>query len=259
MNVLQRISICYFLSTLLYIYLRVSTRSIVSISAAILILYYVLMKFVPVPGSGVGVLEPVGNWANYIDQHVMAGHMQHKDWEGKTLLGSLPSLVTMLMGLLAGIYLRTERLVYEKLTHLYLYGSLSMAAGAIWSAWFPINQQLWTSSLVLFMGGVALLGIATFYYLVDVRQSKWWTTPFLIFGMNSIAVWVFSQMGEKALKAFQMTAPAGGAIDYWTAANGFFIQHLGQWSGPLVFASVFELFWLGIMAILYHRRIFIKL
>ena len=87
----------------------------------------------------------------------------------------------MLMGLLAGVYLRTACSVYEKLTHLYLYGSLAMTAGAIWSVYFPINQQLWTSSLVLFMGGIALIGLATCYYIVDLRKSTWWTTPFLIY------------------------------------------------------------------------------
>ena len=125
----------------------------------------------PVPGYGAGVLEPVGNWGNYIDQLVMPGRLGHKTWESKSLLGSLPALVTMLMGLLAGIYLRTPGPAYEKLTNLFFYGSLSMAAGVIWSAWFPINQHLWSSSLVLFMGGVALMVLAACYYIVDVKKE----------------------------------------------------------------------------------------
>ena len=104
MNVLQRIAICYFLASIMYVCLRMTPKSIVCLSGTILVLYFVLLKFVPVPGYGAGVLEPVGNWGNYIDQHFLAGRMQHGTWEGKSLLGSFPALVTMLMGLLAGIH-----------------------------------------------------------------------------------------------------------------------------------------------------------
>src|SRR5215467_2844775 len=181
MNVLQRIAICYFLASMIFVYLRMKTRSIVWLCGAILVLYYVLMKFIPVPGYGAGILEPIGNWGNYIDQHIMPGHMQHDQWEGKSLLGSFPALVTMLMGLLTGVYLRTALPDYEKLTHLYFYGTICMAAGVLWSFWFPINQNLWTSSLVLFMGGMAMVFLAACYYAVDIKKITWWILPCLIF------------------------------------------------------------------------------
>lgn len=259
MNVLQRIAICYFLASLIYIYVRMSVRSIVWLCGTILVLYFVLMKFVPVPGYGAGVLEPVGNWGNYIDQHIMAGHMQQKLYEGKSLLGSFPALVTMLMGLLTGLYLRTATPAYEKLTHMYLYGSVCMAAGIVWSAWFPINQGLWSSSLVLFMGGVALLFLASCYYIVDIRKVSWWTLPCLIFGMNSIAVWVFSQLGMKTLMAINVASPGGTTISLWQLWGESFARYLGRMNGSLAFAILFDIFWLGVMGILYRRRIVIKL
>ncbi len=259
MNVLQRIAICYFFASILYVYLRLTARSMVWLCGTILVVYFVLMKFVPVPGFGAGVLEPVGNWGNYIDQLVMPGRLGHKTWESKSLLGCVPALVTMLTGLLTGIYLRTPRPAYEKLTNLYFHGSLCMAAGVIWSPWFPINQHLWTSSLVLFMGGVALAGLATCYYIVDVRKVTWWTLPFLIFGVNSIAVWVFSQLGMKTLMAIQTVAPDGAATNLWKAGGDILSRHLGEMGGSFVFAVLYDLFWLGVMGILYWRRIFIKL
>jgi predicted acyltransferase len=258
MGILQRIAICYFLASILYVYVRLQTRAIVWLCGTILVLYFVLMKFVPVPGYGVGVLEPVGNWGNYIDQIFLAGHMQHGTFEGKTLLGSFPALVTMLMGLLAGVYLRTARPVYEKLTHLYLYGTCCLAAGALWGLWFPINQHLWTSSLVLFMGGAALLFLATCYYLVDVKKSNWWTLPFVIFGVNSIAVWVFSELGLKIFESVKVSSN-GAAISLWRLIGDTFAAYAGPMGGPLIFAILFDLFWLGVMGILYWRRIFIKI
>jgi predicted acyltransferase len=259
MGVLQRIAICYFLASMIYVYLRMKTESIVWLSGAILVLYFLLMKFVPVPGYGAGVLEPIGNWGNYIDQHLIAGRMQHGLWEGKSLLGSFPALVTMLMGLLTGVYLRQAQPVYEKLTHLYFYGSVCMAAGTIWGLWFPINQNLWSSSLVLFMGGMALVFLATCFYWVDVKKVTWWTLPCLIYGMNSIAVWVFSQLGMKTLMAIKITSPNGVTIDLWKAGGDRLAYYFGPMNGSLAFAILYDLFWLGVMGILYWRRIFIKL
>lgn len=259
MNVLQRIAICYFFASLIYAYIRMRTRSIVWLCGTILVLYFVLMKFVPVPGYGAGVLEQVGNWSNYIDQHLLQGHMQTKVSEGKSLLGSFPALVTMLMGLLTGIYLRTEHSAYEKLTNLYFYGCLTAAAGALWSLAFPVNQHLWTSSLVLLMGGIALLFLATFYYAVDVKKITWWTLPCLIYGVNSLAVWVFSQLGMKTLMAIQITHPNGMVENLWKAGGGHMAYYLGPMNGSLAFAILYDLFWLGIMGILYWRRIYIKL
>ena len=259
MNVLQRIAICYFLASVLFIYIRMKTRSIVWLCGAILVLYFILMKFVPVPGYGAGVLEPIGNWGNYIDRHIMMGHMQHDGWEGKSLLGSFPALVTVLMGLLTGVYLRTARPAYETLTHLYFYGSISMAVGITWGMWFPINQGLWTSSLVLFMGGMALVFVATCYYIVDVKKVTWWTLPCLIFGVNSLAVWIFSQLGMKTLMAINITGPDGSAVSLWKAGGDRLAYYLGPMNGSLAFAILYVLFWLGVMGILYRQRIFIKL
>jgi predicted acyltransferase len=259
MNVLQRIAICYFLASIIFVYIRMTTRSIVWLCGTILVLYFVLMKFVPVPGYGASVLEPIGNWGNYFDRHIMLGHMQHDGWEGKSLLGSFPALVTMLMGLLTGVYLRTARPAYETLTHLYFYGSLCMAAGIIWGLWFPINQHLWTSSLVLFMGGMALVFLATFYYIVDTKKITWWTLPCLIFGVNSLAVWVFSQLGMKTLMAIDITGPNGAAVSLWKAGGDWLATYLGPMNGSLAFAILYVLFWLGVMGILYRQRIFIRL
>jgi predicted acyltransferase len=258
MNVLQRIAICYLLATILYVHLRLTVRSMVWLSATILVLYWGLMMFVPVPGYGAGVLQPVGNWGNYIDQLVMPGRLGHKTWESKSLLGCIPALVTMLMGLLTGIYLRTSRPVYEKLTHLFFYGALTMAAGVIWSAWFPINQHLWTSSLVLFMGGVAISGLAACYYIVDVKKVTWWTLPFMIFGVNSVAVWIFSQLSMKTLMAITTVAADGTSVSLWKAGGNLLSSYLGPMGGSFVFAVLFDLLWLAIMGILYWRRIYIK-
>jgi predicted acyltransferase len=167
--------------------------------------------------------------------------------------------VTTLMGLMTGIYLRARKPSYETLTNLYFYGSVCMAAGVVWSPWFPINQHLWSSSLVLFIGGMAMAGLATCYYVVDVRKVTWWTPPFLYFGVNSIAVWMLSELGMKTLMAIQTTAADGSASNVWKASGDLLGRYLGPMGGSFAVAVLYDLFWLGVMGILYRRRILIKL
>jgi predicted acyltransferase len=142
---------------------------------------------------------------------------------------------------------------------MFFFGSILMAAGAVWSIWFPINQKLWSSSLVLFMGGMALVFLATCYYIVDLKRITWWTLPCLIYGVNSLAVWVFSQLGMKTLMALRTVGADGSPVSFWTAGGLRLSQYLGPMNGSLAFAILYDLFWLGVMGILYKRRIFIKL
>ena len=109
-NALQRIALCYFFASILY--LRLKNRGLAITATAILVLYFILLKFVPVPGHGVGVLGIDGNWVQFIDLHVIAGHMglgESTSWEPKGLLSTFPALANMLIGVLAGVYLRSPR------------------------------------------------------------------------------------------------------------------------------------------------------
>ena len=256
-NALQRIALCYLCASLIYLKFRPKGQAV--IGAALLLFYFVMMKYVPVPGYGAGVLEPEGNWAQYIDFHLLKGHMGHPTWEGKGLFSTLPAVATALMGLLTGQYLRSAAAPLEKTVNLYFFGVVSTLLGAVWSLCFPINQNLWTSSLVLLMGGLALLALASCYYVCDVKKITWWTPPFLVFGLNSLAVWVLSVMCIQALGLIRITGPGGVPVDLRTCLFTSLAAWVGPWNGSLLFAVAYLLFWLGFMSLLYRRRIFIKL
>jgi predicted acyltransferase len=208
MNVLQRIAICYFFfASILYVYLRMSTRSILWLCGTILVLYFCPDEVRSRARPRLGILEPTTNWSNYIDRHLLAGHMQTPLKEPKSS-SALPALVTMLMGLphrpLSPLQARRLR---ENCQHLF-YGSVCTRCGHIWSIWFPINQKLWTSSLVLLMGGMAMVFLACCYYLVDIRKSTWWTLPPHL-RHELCRRLIFSQLGMKTLVAIQITDAAG--------------------------------------------------
>ncbi len=257
LGVLQRIAICYLGAS--FLYLRFKPKGLVIISASILVLYYILLRFVPVPGYGAGVLDkPVGNWTQYIDLRLMAGHMQFDKLETKGILSTLPALVTALIGVLTGQYLRSAATPLEKAVNMYLYGTYGVCLGAAWSITFLITQAIWTSSYVLLMAGMSLITLATCYYLVDIRKSRWWTPPLMVFGTNAIAVWVGSMISRQTLEAINITGGDGKLVDLKT----YLYQGLASWTGPYVgsmlFAIAFVLVWMGIMSVLYRRGIYIK-
>jgi predicted acyltransferase len=246
MGILQRIALCYLACSLIYLHWKPRTQA--WIAASLLVFYFVMMKFVPVPGHGAGILERDGNWVQFFDIRLMAGHLQSKAWEGKGLLSTLPAIANCLFGLLAGEFLRSARAPLEKVVGMYTAGALGMFAGAVWSLWFPINQNLWSSSLVVFMCGMALTILALCHYLVDIRKSTWWTRPFVMLGLNAILVWMGTSLLAKTLELLSLK----GVLFQW------FASWAGNYNGSLLFAMAYVLLWLGIAAVMYRRRIFLK-
>ena len=256
---LQRIAFCYLLASLLF--LKLKTRGLAVTATAIVVLYFVLLKFIPVPGHGAGILVKDGNWVQFIDLHVMRGHMATATWESKGWLGTFPALASMLIGVLTGLCLRSSRAASEKVRALLVAGNLGMLAGLVWSIWIPISQHLWTSSMVLFMGGMAMVILASCYYVADVRKITWWTKPFVIIGMNSLFLWVMG--GDESSMTSLHLVKIHLADGTHTSLKALIYHALSSWVGPLhgseLYALLWVLLWLGILTVMYKRRIFIKL
>jgi len=261
-NVLQRIAICSVGLTMLHLWCKPRTQGVIAVT--ILAGYFLLMQFVPLPGYGPGVLDKVGNWPQFIDSHMMGDHcgfMADKThvFEGKGLLTTLPALVTGLLGLWTGRYLRGPAPTLEKLVNLYFFGTAAMLSGAFWDNFFPINQNLWTSSLVLFMGGMAMVVLASCYYLADFREITWWTPPLVVMGTNSLAVWIGSVTVKDTLEKIKLGGAAGKVVDLKTHLYNGLVPWLGPWNGSLAFAVLYVLFWLAVMSVFYRKKIFFKL
>lgn len=171
---LQRIGFCYLFAAPLY--LKLKNRGLPILSGVILVGHFILLRFIPPPGHTAPVLTANGSWVQYIDLHLMPGHLGFgldSTWENKGFLGTAPGVVNMLIGVLAGLYLRSARSALEKVRGFLVAGNVGMVLGLIWSIWIPINQSLWTSSLVMFMCGMALVILACCYYVADVRKITW--------------------------------------------------------------------------------------
>ncbi|HEX9938893.1 MAG TPA: heparan-alpha-glucosaminide N-acetyltransferase domain-containing protein [Longimicrobium sp.] len=260
-GVLQRIAVCFLFASAIYLF--VPRRGQPWVAAALLLGYWAAMALVPVPGCGAGELDDKGcTLAAYVDRAVLGtNHLwaSAKTWDPEGVLSTLPAIATVLLGIFAGSWLRGERTPAERATGLFFAGNVLMVAGLVWHAVFPINKNLWTSSYVLFMGGMGMVGLAMCYWLVDVKGNRWWTRPFVVFGTNAIAAFFLSGIFARLLNMVKVPGgPAGTQpVKTWIYQNGF-ASWLSPINASLAFAVCFVVLWWGIMEVFYRRNVFIK-
>ena len=197
-NVLHVIAFGYLLSSVIILELNVRWQII--ITSALLLLYWAVMALVPIPGNGAGIYEPDTNLALYVDDAIL-GHFQEGD--GWTyIITSINFIPSIMLGVFAGNILQSGRDSVLKARMLGLIGICCIVAGRIWGIWFPIIHHLTTSSLVLYGAGWSFLLLSVFYLVIDVWGCRKWSFPFVVIGMNAIAVYVsthlfdFSKIGD---------------------------------------------------------------
>lgn len=258
-GVLQRIAVVYLVASILF--LTTNTKAQYWITGAILIGYTALMSLVPVPGVGYANYEPTTNLAAYIDQLLLGSHLWSvsKVWDPEGILSTLPAIATAMLGIFTGNLLRSEKDAATKTVWMYVWGSVLMLAGWIWSFWFPLNKNIWTSSYVLYTGGLALFFLAFCYWFIDIKKVTWWIKPFHVYGMNAITVFFLSGIVGRLLYLIKWDTADGKMI---TLKNYLFETFFLSWLDPinasLAFAIVYIVIWLGLMWILYAKKIFIK-
>ena len=200
-GVLQRIAIVFLVCALLFLYTSWKQQAVVG--GAILLLYWAVLSWMPVPGVGAGVLEPGKNVAAWVDSLLIPGKMWQGTWDPEGILSTFPAVVTGIAGMLMGRMLTTERYTEEqRMVRLYLTGCLMFAIGAAWGWIFPLNKNLWTSSFVLYTAGLATLTLASCYVIIELMGYVKWAKPGLVFGSNAITAYVLGSMLPGALSAW---------------------------------------------------------
>lgn len=199
LGVLQRIAICYLIAAAIYLYCRLRGQLMWLIG--LLLAYWMLMTLVPVPGFGAGRLDVEGNLAHYVDRIVLGAHNYHstRTWDPEGIVSALPAIATALLGVMAGHLIRIQRPLAERVTWMFVAGNALIALGMVCDIWLPINKKLWTTSFSLFMGGLDFVLLAMFIWLVDHLGYQRYVRPFVIMGMNSIAVYMASELGDTLL------------------------------------------------------------
>jgi len=259
-GVLQRIAICYLIVALFHLWDRRASSKLILV-AAILLGYWVLLRWVPVPGAGmpgreIPFLDNDLNIVAWLDRHLMPGHL-YEEWpldnmrDPEGLLSTIPAIATTLIGLLAGIWMRGHaaagrfRPLHARTQGLYSGAAICLILGYAWSLVFPLNKNLWTSSFVLVAAGWSLAIMALLFWAIE--QKGWgrqgWSRallwPWIVFGSNAITAYVISELVPPLLPDVRLPIanPGWAAFSYSVSI------------ALLCFIPVWVLYW---------RKIFVK-
>jgi len=256
-GVLQRIAVVYFFTSL--IFMESGWKAQRNITIILLLGYWALMSLVPVPGHGPANLDPNTNLAAWLDFSLMEGHMWLEKADPEGLLSTLPAIATGIIGMLAGQWIRHRGDHYVKVTGLLVSGALLTGTGLLWNLAFPINKNLWTSSYVIYTGGLALTVFGIIYWLVDVKKSRKWITPFAAYGANCLAVYLASGFVASTFWAISVSSGNEHIPLYTWIYENLFATWLSPINASAAFAISFILLWLIPLLVLYRKRIFIKI
>jgi predicted acyltransferase len=277
-GILQRIALCYLCGGLIYLWSRGNARTqaqgsagdwiIVGLTTFILAAYWLVLKLVPVPGFGAGRLDSLGNLPAFIDRSILGtrhmwaygltpGYGVTYDPEG--LISTLPAVATLLVGVLAGTWMRTKRSGRQKAIGLAAAGLIFLLVGWLLHPLLPINKRIWTSTFALFSSGVSLLAFSFCYAIVDLKRWRRWPSPALIFGTNAIFAFALSGVITTLSDRIHLRDESGAALSLhrWGYQYGF-----ASWLEPvhasLAYAIAIVLFNMVIVGLLYRRRIFLR-
>lgn len=267
-GVLPRIALCYLVVATFYT-LNSAWRNKLYTLVGVLLAYWLLMRFVPIPGYGVPgrdipLLDHDLNLTAWLDRQIFSPvHLYEKTRDPEGLLSTLPSIGTTLMGLLAGLWLRNGRSLGEKIKGIVIAGVASIALGGLWNIWFPINKKLWTSSYVLFAGGLSLLLLALFLWYADLRRAD--KDPahrspldvfLLVFGTNAIFAYVLSEVLAGCTDAIRVGTVSLHQYLFQT------IHHIitnGAFASLLYSLAYVGVCWIVGYVALYRRKVFLKI
>jgi predicted acyltransferase len=263
-GVTQRIGICYFFAAILELW--AGRREQWVALAACLVGYWALLRFVPVPGAGVPgrdipFMDQVQNLPAWLDRKLFMGHLYDGNRDPEGIIHTIPAIGTTLIGVLTGHLLRKQHDVRRLIAGMVLSGILGILSGEILNRWFPINKNLWTSSFVLFSGGLALLFLCLLYWIVEVKRWRGvWTMPILVFGMNAIAGFVADSLIYGPGYTFTARGPTGTTMNWHEAAQAWLeTAGLGTANASLAYSLVAVAICWSLLWLLWRKKIFLKI
>lgn len=259
-GVLQRISVVFLISSILF--LKLNDKRLFQTIVIFLFGYWALMTFVPVPGVGEANLGKETNLGAWLDRTILTeAHLwkSAKTWDPEGILSTLPAIGTCLIGVLVGVYLKKKTIEpATKIAWLFSSGTLLFIGGLLWDLQFPINKSLWTSSYVLYTGGLATIILSLSYWLIDINQYNRFTKPFVVYGVNAITVFFLSGLMPRLVNMIKIdfNGEQTGALSY--VYKAWFAPNFEPINASLAYAVAFVLFWYIILWVMYKRSIIIK-
>jgi len=263
-GVLQRIAVCYLAA--IAVFLLTEVRGQIITVGALLLVYWLLMALVPVPGYGAGVLEKEGNFSQFIDNLLLNGPLigthvwkSSGTWDPEGIVSTLPAIATCLFGVLTGHLLRQPWSPAVRTSWIFTGGSVLMFAGQLMHLWLPINKNIWTSSYSVFMAGLAMVCFGVCYWIVDVQGWRRWARPLAIYGMNAITVFVLAGILGRLTTTIKVGRKSGDPMALKTWLYNLLFAPIPD---PKVASLAWALMYVGILYAvawyMYRRKWFVK-
>jgi predicted acyltransferase len=201
-----------------------------------------------------GKFDPGFNLANHFDFEHLPARKYDLFWDPEGLLSTIPAVVTGLLGIFTGLFLRNASVPdMKKVAWLMGAGAVGVALGFLWGLQFPVIKKIWTSSYVLVAGGYSAMLLGAFYWIVDVKKWQAWGQPFLWIGMNPITLYLASNfMGGGGFQ--KLAARLGGG-----SVKLFLNEHIAKGFGDLTVCLIGVLLFVWFARFLYRRKIFLRL
>lgn len=244
-SVLARIGIAWFFAAVIFINTNLKTRALWF--GGILIVYWLILALIPAPGFSAGDFTHDGNLVGFIDRLILPGRLTEGNFDSEGILSTIPAIATTLLGAFTGHLIKNVKEFTPVQKGYIMVGSgvVLMFLGWLWGLTFPINKKLWTSSFVLYAGGLSVILLSIFYLIIDVWKFKKWAFPFVVIGMNSITIY----MVQRGIMSF-------------TSMRDFFFWGLiksvsPEWQ-PLLNAIGFSIAAWVFLYFLYKKKIFLK-
>jgi predicted acyltransferase len=246
MGVLQRISIAYLFASLIYLLCARNWKVIAGVTVAILVAYWGILSFVPVPGQSEVSFEEGKNIVNYLDIQYLPGKKYDGQWDPEGLLSNLPAIATCLLGVLSGMLLKNPNIVPQrKAITLLVAGAALVALGFLWGLQFPVVKKLWTSSYVLVAGGYSMLLLGAFYQVIDIWKFRRGIGPLIWVGANALTIYLLTSIME--FSKISQKLFGGAEIKGW----------MGSWHDAFI-GLVSAVLIIALAGFLYRRKIFIR-
>jgi predicted acyltransferase len=240
-SALQPIAVAYIVSFLL---VRKTWKFQAAFGLSVLLVYGLAVALIPVPGVGLGSYVQNANLVWFVDKTLLPGRIEDSvflaGWG--SLISMIPPISTTILGLLMGRLLRSKQPQAYKIKILVVTSAGVLAMGYILSFFVPVVMKMWTVSYGFISAGWACSTLALFYWVIDVLGYKKWAFPFVVIGMNALAVYM-----------------VGTVTRLYTISDVFtdgIAESLGQF-GPFFAALVFLALEWAILNWMYKRRIFL--
>jgi predicted acyltransferase len=253
-GVLPRIAFVFLACALLF--LNTSWKQQIRIGVTILLLYFIIVAYIPIPGIGKPDLSvPEKNWANYLDTLILPGVMWQKTWDPEGILSTFPAIVSGIIGMLIGKLYLSVKDENKRLVWIYFIGFSLFLAGGFWNWFFPINKNIWTSSYVLYTSGLGTLGFATCILVVEMWGYTKWTFLGRVYGANAITSYVLAGM----LTVIFYGMKIGGSSLNELFMSGLTSAGIAPKLASVLYAIIYMLIIFIPALILYRKKIFIRI